>query len=741
MWERGELVWVNLSLSDTWIPGRILNSSVPVGILVSFFGLIEPRYVPKPCLRSFDRNFEALVSDSRRFRRFVNRALRAHFWNISFGLWCPCQPLIESPYFDSESSLSWFPNSSDSALCFVRDMAVSIQVPLRSLANTNSSSAQILSFRRYAVDFKRSASVYEEIRASARLMDRSEESDWYLDPSNTMYCVDLDYMFPTTWDADVENSSDLSPLPKDIHCYSSDQSVDNSYSSTWNTRNPRISSCSSTWNTRNPRINSYSSTWNTRNPDSYSSTMRACETMARTAVHEDDGHQSKSRGCQVEQSVCLLNSEPAVEDMIEEDTNNTARPRVDVSEEPSDVMIGTHDDIIGLVDTTVTSVKQTTRTAVHEDDGHRSKSRGCQVEHSVCLLNSEPSVEDMIEEDNTNTARPKVDVSEEPSDLMIETHDDIIGLVDTTVTSAKQLSPLLDASNDKAYLAKPVSFVVPGACHTLACSMRKTYANPRDKLDSSILSAKSINEQSLGRKSFNGTQGNWSDDAFESHIVEVGQTSRHISGTSNKEFSSDDAGIAPAEQLQDLDAARTVESQMRSVDNVRSIGVKRKASRNKASARNSMRKKRAAQQSISTDKTLNLHLMKDMRLANPKCLRMKFLSRHGDIPSKSEVLKRFSVFGKIDASRTDVSPEKSSAKVVFMQSIDAVTAYQFARTKKFRLGRCKVTYRLDAFEEDNEVNDVLLSQEAPKSCLKEHGSEDKEEGKRNLKVKFQMEAN
>lgn len=139
--------------------------------------------------------------------------------------------------------------------------------------------------------------------------------------------------------------------------------------------------------------------------------------------------------------------------------------------------------------------------------------------------------------------------------------------------------------------------------------------------------------------------------------------------------------------------------------------------------------------------------MKDMRLANPKCLRMKFLSRHGKLPSKSELLKRFSVFGKIDASKTDVNREKSSAKVVFLQSIDAVTAYQFARSKKFSFGRSKVMYRLDPFEEDNEVNKVPVSQQSPKpapspkSCLRNHGSVDKEEGKRNLKVKFQMETN
>ncbi|KAG7594486.1 hypothetical protein ISN45_Aa01g032360 [Arabidopsis thaliana x Arabidopsis arenosa] len=657
MWKKGELVWVSLSSSDTWIPGRILD---PSESLVSFFGLMEPRYVPKPCLRSFDRDFKTLISDSRKIRRFVNRALRAHFWNISFGLWCSCQPLIDSPYFDRENSLPWFPLTSDSALGFVRDMAISIRVPLWRLAETNSSSAQILSFRRYIVDFKRSKSVYEEAIESAELMDRSEESDWCLEYSNKM---DLVSMFPEIVDADVESSRDLSlsdPLPKDVLCCPSPsfvQPVDKV-----------VQIC--TWNTRNPLTNSNSST------------IKACETMARTAVHEDDRHQSKSNDC-------------------------------------------------------------------------------CQVGQSICLLNSEPPIEDMIEEDTTSVPAPRVDVSEALPDGMIETHDDIIGLVDGPVTSPKQLSPLLDGSNDKAYLAKPVSFVVPGACHTLACSVRKKYASPRNKLDSSIISKKyacprnkldssivnanTLNEQSLDRNSLNGTRENCSDDALESHIVEVGQVSLHSTDTSNKELSSDDVGIAPAEQLRDLEVGTTVENQARSDDNVRSIGVKRKASRDKP--RNSKRKKKAGQQSISTDKPLNLHLMKDMRLANPKSLRMKFLSRHGDLPSKSELLKRFCVFGKVDASRTDVNPEDSSAKVVFMQSIDAVTAYQFARSKKFRLGRSKVTYRLDPFEEDNEVNKVPLSQKpqksvpSPKSCLKEHGSEDKEEGRRNLKVKFQMETN
>ncbi|CAG7868223.1 unnamed protein product [Brassica rapa] len=169
MWKKGELVWVILNPSDPWIPGRILDPSEPLGILVSFFDLMKPRYVPKPCLRSFDR-------DSLRFRRFVNRALQTHFWNISFGLWCSCQPPIDSPYLERGYSLPCSPPlSSDSALRFVREMAVSRRVPLRRLAETNGSTAQILSFRRYAVDLNRSESVYEEVIENEK--GHSETSD------------------------------------------------------------------------------------------------------------------------------------------------------------------------------------------------------------------------------------------------------------------------------------------------------------------------------------------------------------------------------------------------------------------------------------------------------------------------------------------------------------------------------------------------------------------------------------
>ena len=173
-------MWVRLNPSGPWIPGRILDPSEPLGVLISFFDLMKPRYVPKPCLRSFDRGFETLVADSLRFRCFVNRALQTHFWNISFGLWCSCQPPIDSPYLERGYSLPCSPPLSSDALSFVREMAVSRRVPLRRLAETNGSTAQILSFRRYAVDLNRSESVYEEVtlQENTRLTMKINEENW-----------------------------------------------------------------------------------------------------------------------------------------------------------------------------------------------------------------------------------------------------------------------------------------------------------------------------------------------------------------------------------------------------------------------------------------------------------------------------------------------------------------------------------------------------------------------------------
>ncbi|KAJ0232492.1 Uncharacterized protein HA466_0289900 [Hirschfeldia incana] len=645
MWKKGELVWVRLNPSDSWIPGRILDPSEQLGILVSFFDLMEPHYVPKHCLRSFESDFKTLIADSWRFRHFVNRALQTHFWNISFGLWCSCQPPIDSPYLDREISLPLSPLlTSYSALGFVREMAVSQRVPLRRLAETNSSTAQILSFRRYTVDFNRSQSLYEDVIESAKLMDRAEKPGWYLDPSYKMDCTDgMVSMFPETEDADVDDDWSLrDPLPKDIHCCAVEQSAAKVVRS-WNTRNPVISSDSS-------------------------SVMKPCGTMARTSNHVE-----------------AVNFQSAVEeledrnDLVDEETKNEK----DVEDEKGHSETSDKEDETSKREEEVEIDSGNNNSTLEgEENLNCSVRECCEVEQGSCLLNSEFPVEDITEEDTTVTAQ-----REASTDVMTETHNETIGSDDRTVTSAKQLSPLLDASNDKAFLAKPVSFVVLEDCKNLACSVEETSANPRSKLDNSMIGASTLIEDR--RNNLNGTRENCPEDASESHFVDV--------------------GIAPAEKLQDLDVATAVKDKTSAVDNIGSIGVKRKTSQDKTSG-NYKRRNKGCQQSISADKPKNIQLLKDKRFANPKCLRMKFLSIHGNLPSKSELLKRFSVFGKIDASRTDVNSGQSSAKVVFLQSIDAVTAYQFARSKKFKLGRSKVMYRLDAFEEVTEVNKVPLSQ-------------------------------
>ncbi|CAN6927378.1 unnamed protein product [Brassica oleracea] len=213
MWKKGELVWVRLNPSDSWIPGRILDPSEPFGILVSSRFLLRPNVIT---LRS----------------KALSPKLRLRFRNSGCRF---VEPPIDLPYLDREISLPLSPLSSDSALSFVREMAVSRRVPLRRLAETNGSTAQILSFKRYAVDFNRSEYVYEQVIESAKLMDRAEEPHWYLDLVSYLSLRD--------------------PLPKDIHCCSVDKVVQS-----WNTRSPVISS--------DPSV------------------MKACGTLARVSIHE-----------------------------------------------------------------------------------------------------------------------------------------------------------------------------------------------------------------------------------------------------------------------------------------------------------------------------------------------------------------------------------------------------------------------------------------------------------------------
>ncbi|KAF8398175.1 hypothetical protein HHK36_017101 [Tetracentron sinense] len=127
----------------------------------------------------------------------------------------------------------------------------------------------------------------------------------------------------------------------------------------------------------------------------------------------------------------------------------------------------------------------------------------------------------------------------------------------------------------------------------------------------------------------------------------------------------------------------------------------------------------------------------------PTSLHMKF-PKNFNLPSKDELVKKFSPFGPVDYSRTRVFFYTGSAQVAFVHQLDAVAAFQYVR-KRILFGGANVRFWLDRYEHarrgtNNSPSLLSLSKLGPlafnpKSCLKtsSHGKED--QGKLH-KVKF-----
>ncbi|KAF7824802.1 co-chaperone protein p23-1-like isoform X2 [Senna tora] len=123
-----------------------------------------------------------------------------------------------------------------------------------------------------------------------------------------------------------------------------------------------------------------------------------------------------------------------------------------------------------------------------------------------------------------------------------------------------------------------------------------------------------------------------------------------------------------------------------------------------------------------------------------KSLHMKF-PKDFELPSKSELIKKFRVFGPVDHLKTRVFSFSGSAQVAFFQETDAVTAYLYAKTKKDSFGRANVRFWLDSFEHKRESPkySTLMSPSSPpvplKSCLKNSSSQKKDNRKKPYKKK------
>ncbi|KAK1564754.1 hypothetical protein Q3G72_010861 [Acer saccharum] len=113
-------------------------------------------------------------------------------------------------------------------------------------------------------------------------------------------------------------------------------------------------------------------------------------------------------------------------------------------------------------------------------------------------------------------------------------------------------------------------------------------------------------------------------------------------------------------------------------------------------------------------------------LAFSKSLLIKFPKNYS-LPSKEELVKKFSPFGIIDSFSTKVYFYTGTARVVFLHQLDAAAAYQYAKRKKI-FGEENVKFWLDPIEHKRGTKYPIrfssLTAKLPdlKSCLKKSKS-------------------
>jgi hypothetical protein len=125
---------------------------------------------------------------------------------------------------------------------------------------------------------------------------------------------------------------------------------------------------------------------------------------------------------------------------------------------------------------------------------------------------------------------------------------------------------------------------------------------------------------------------------------------------------------------------------------------------------------------------------------------MKF-PKNFNLPSKEQLIKKFSVFGSVDSSNTRVSWYCGSAQVAFFEESDAVAAYQYAK-RKIWFGEANIRFWLDPFEHKRrELKHLYPTQPSEskligpplKSCLKKSNSLKQENRKKDYRVRFTIE--
>eukprot|EP00258_Populus_trichocarpa_P037176 XP_024453195.1 uncharacterized protein LOC7461329 isoform X2 [Populus trichocarpa] len=121
-------------------------------------------------------------------------------------------------------------------------------------------------------------------------------------------------------------------------------------------------------------------------------------------------------------------------------------------------------------------------------------------------------------------------------------------------------------------------------------------------------------------------------------------------------------------------------------------------------------------------------------------LHMKF-PKDFNLPSKMDLIRKFSRFGRVDPLKTKVFQVMGSAQVVFFEELDAVAAYQYAKRKNNLYGVATVLYWLDRSGQKRRGPNFLSPSSSSnlKSSLKKSGRRGKEDNKRTRKVRFTIE--
>lgn len=129
-----------------------------------------------------------------------------------------------------------------------------------------------------------------------------------------------------------------------------------------------------------------------------------------------------------------------------------------------------------------------------------------------------------------------------------------------------------------------------------------------------------------------------------------------------------------------------------------------------------------------------------------KSLHMKF-PKNFNLPSKEKLIKKFTVFGSVDSSRTRIFWYTGSAQVAFYEVSDAVAAYQYAK-RKAMFGEANIRFWLDPFEHKRRELKCLYPMHPSaykligpplKSCLKKFNNLKQENRKKQYRVRFTKE--